>query len=112
MEESRFSEYKIMWNIIMFDLPTETATQRKEASNYRKSLIKDGYTMFQYSIYVRHCSSRENAIVHEQRAIKQIPGDGRVCMLSITDKQFANIKIFEGSSKVQPIPQAIQLELF
>lgn len=112
MSDVRISEYRLMWVLVMFDLPTETKRQRKEAADYRKFLIKDGFTMFQYSIYVRNCSSRENAMIHEDRAGRHMPGDGRVCIMTITDKQFGNIKIFEGTAKVRPIPQAIQLELF
>lgn len=101
-----------MWVMVLFDLPTETATQRKQAAGFRKYLLSDGFTMFQYSIYVRHCASKENAETHIQRVSKQIPGDGKVCIMTITDKQFADIRIFEGTAKVKAIPNAIQLELF
>ena len=112
MKSDRLNEYRIMWVLIMFDLPTETKIQRKEASNFRKYLISDGFTMFQYSIYVRHCASFEIADTHIKRVSKNIPGDGKVCIITITDKQFGNIKLFEGSAKVSPEPVAIQLELF
>lgn len=108
----RFSEYKLMWILVMFDLPVETKIQRKEANDYRKYLIKDGFTMFQYSIYVRNCSSKENAQVHEDRISRAVPSDGKVCVITITDKQFKNIRLFEGAKKAKPIPEAIQLELF
>ena len=112
MKSDRLNEYRIMWVLIMFDLPTETKIQRKEASNFRKYLISDGFTIFQYSIYVRHCASFESADTHIKRVSKNIPGDGKVCIITITDKQFGNIKLFEGSAKVSPEPVAIQLELF
>lgn len=108
----RLSEYRIMWLMVFFDLPVETKQQRKQSADFRKFLISDGFTMFQYSIYVRHCSSKENAEVHEQRVSKHIPGDGKVCVMSITDRQFSMIKIYEGTAKVRPIPDSIQLELF
>ena len=63
----RFSEYKIMWIFVFFDLPTETAIQRKEAALFRKTLLEDGFTMLQYSVYIRHTPSRENMEVHEKR---------------------------------------------
>lgn len=56
----RFSEYRIMWILVFFDLPTETKKEKKAYTDFRKSLIKDGFTMFQFSIYVRHCASMEN----------------------------------------------------
>ena len=52
----RISSYQLMWILIMFDLPTETKKQRKAATDFRKSLIADGFTMFQFSIYVRNCA--------------------------------------------------------
>ena len=109
---SRVSSYRLMWILVMFDLPTDTKDQRKAASEFRKNLIKDGFTMFQFSIYVRNCASMENATVHLERVRKLIPAEGTVCMMKITEKQFNDIQIFEGSKKAAPLPDAIQLELF
>ncbi|MBP5502285.1 MAG: CRISPR-associated endonuclease Cas2, partial [Bacteroidales bacterium] len=61
---NRLSEYRIMWVLVMFDLPTETKKQRKAATNFRKQITADGFTMFQFSMYIRHCPSSENAAVH------------------------------------------------
>ena len=63
----RFSEYRIMWILVFFDLPTETKKDKKEYMLFRKRLQRDGFTMFQFSIYVRHCASSENAAVHIKR---------------------------------------------
>lgn len=65
-----------MWILVMFDLPTETKEQRRDASDFRKRLIQDGFTMFQFSIYVRNCASMENAVVHIERVKKMIPSEG------------------------------------
>ena len=109
---TRLSEYKVMWILVFFDLPTDTKKDRKEASNFRKNLIKDGFTMFQFSIYIRHCASSENRDVHIKRVKNFIPEYGKIGLLSITDKQFSGIDLFYGK-KVQPISgEAIQLELF
>lgn len=108
----RISSYQLMWILIMFDLPTETKMQRKDASDFRKYLISDGFTMFQYSIYVRNCASRENTDVHIKRIKKQIPNEGKVCIITITERQFREILLFEGTKKSAPLPDAIQLELF
>ena len=53
----RFSEYRIMWVLVFFDLPTESKRERKLYADFRKKLLQDGFTMFQFSIYVRHCPS-------------------------------------------------------
>ena len=49
----RFSEYRVMWVLVLFDLPTETKKDKKAYADFRKNLQKDGFTMFQFSIYVR-----------------------------------------------------------
>ena len=58
----RFSEYRIMWVLVFFDLPTDTKKDRKAHALFRKNLQKDGFTMFQFSIYIRHCASMEVSI--------------------------------------------------
>lgn len=108
----RFSEYRIMWILVFFDLPTESKRDRKAYAKFRKELLKDGFTMFQFSIYIRHCSSRENRNVHVKRVKKMIPEKGSVGILSITDKQFGMMEIFEGKSKTDGFVEPHQLELF
>ena len=109
---TRFSEYKITWTLVLFDLPTETKLQRKEAAQFRKALIADGFNMFQYSIYARHSPSRENSEVHIQRVIRSLPKDGHVCIIRLTDKQFSDIMVFDNSGKVDAPAEGFQLELF
>lgn len=48
-----------MWVIVMFDLPTDTPKARKAYARFRTDLLKDGFTMMQYSVYIRHCASIE-----------------------------------------------------
>ncbi len=109
---SRISSYTLMWILVMFDLPTETKTQRKASADFRKMLLSDGFTMFQFSIYVRNCASRENTQVHIERLKKMLPEEGKICIITITERQFNEILLFEGQKKTPPIPEAIQLELF
>jgi CRISPR-associated protein Cas2 len=104
--------YRIMWLFVLFDLPTETKKDRKNASQFRTNLLKDGFTMMQYSVYVRHCASSESADVHEKRIHRLLPPLGKVSVLRITDKQFGNIANYWGKSEIQQAPQPTQLELF
>ncbi len=108
----RFSEYRVMWLLVFFDLPTATKKERKEYATFRKNIMSDGFTMFQMSIYVRHCASVENAEVHIKRVQSFIPKYGHVAIMCITDKQFSNIKIFYGKKPVLPNSTGYQLELF
>lgn len=101
-----------MWLFVYFDLPTQTKKDRKAYSIFRKNLIRDGFNMIQYSIYARHCASRENSLVHKKRVKQWLPKKGEVILFEITDKQFGMMEFFSGpSSKDAPnTPQ--QLELF
>lgn len=108
----RFSEYRIMWVMCFFDLPTETPLERRRHSEFRKNLLKDGFNRFQLSIYIRNCPSSENADVHIERIKNFMPPDGHVSILCITDKQFAKIKVFYSKKeKTAPRPSD-QLSLF
>lgn len=112
MAIERFNEYRIMWVLVFFDLPTETKKERKAYSTFRKRLLEDGFTMFQFSIYLRHCPSAENADVHIRRVKASLPEFGKVGVLRITDKQFGDIMLFDCQKEAiinQPVQQ---LELF
>ncbi len=101
-----------MWIVVLFDLPTDTKLARKKYTQFRKFLLNDGFTMMQYSVYMRHSSSDENAQVHIKRVKAELPDDGEVRIMKITDKQFARIEVFFGK-KHKPAEKAPpQLEFF
>lgn len=107
-----FGGLNTMWTIVLFDLPTDTPKARKEYTKFRKHLLNDGYTMMQYSVYMRHSASDENAQVHTKRVKLALPSDGEVRIIKITDKQFGNIEVFYGKKR-KPIEQApLQLQFF
>jgi CRISPR-associated protein Cas2 len=108
----RLNEYRILWILVLFDLPTETAKDRRIYADFRKKLLKDGFSMFQFSIYLRHCSSRENADVHIKRTKMNLPPKGHVGILTITDKQFGMMELFYGKKEAEPVPVPQQLEMF
>ena len=112
MSEYRLNAYHIMWVFVFFDLPTETKKNRKDAARFRKDLEKDGFSMMQFSVYVRHCPSKENMEVHIKRVQMLMSPAGQVSILSITDKQYGNILNYQGKTQhsLQTAPQ--QLELF
>jgi CRISPR-associated protein Cas2 len=101
-----------MWVLVFFDLPTESAAERKIYARFRKELMQDGFTMFQFSIYMRHCPSRENAEVHIKRVKRKLPAKGHVGIMCITDKQFGMMEIYYGNEKAEPETPMQQLELF
>lgn len=97
-----------MWVIVLFDLPTETPQARKRYALFRKHLLNDGFSMMQYSVYMRHCASEENTQVHITRVRHHLPPHGEVRILKITDKQFGKIQVYYGKKRKpveQPPPQ-------
>jgi CRISPR-associated protein Cas2 len=110
--KNRLNAYRILWVLVFFDLPTETKAQRKIYAKFRKDILRDGFQMFQLSIYMRHCSSRENADVHVKRVKKILPAKGHVGIMCITDKQFGMMEIFYGHSPTPAAPPIQQLEMF
>ncbi|MBV7441800.1 CRISPR-associated endonuclease Cas2 [Weeksellaceae bacterium TAE3-ERU29] len=109
---SRLNQYRSMWVLVLFDLPTDTKADRKRAGKFRKDLLNDGFGMFQFSIYTRFCASRENAQVHIKRVKSALPKHGKVAIFQITDKQFEMIEIFHSAKEVKTQPPSQQLELF
>jgi len=98
--------------MVFFDLPTDTPKERKEYAKFRKELLKDGFSMFQFPIYLRHCPSRENRNVHINRVKRIMPPKGHIGILSVTDKQFGMMEIFECRKKADGFIEPQQLELF
>ena len=101
-----------MWAIAMFDLPTDTPKVRKAYARFRKGLLEDGFTMMQYSVYIRHCASIENAKVHAARMGQRVPAAGEVRFLTITDKQFGRMETYVGKNRKAPPNPPTQLEFF
>ena len=112
MSHDRFSAYRVMWLFVMFDLPTETKKDRKNAAQFRKNLVENGFTMMQFSIYLRHCASKENGEVHRKRVLGLLPPQGMVNILAVTDKQFGTMEIFINTKQVEEMEIPQQLELF
>ncbi len=108
----RLNEYRIMWVLVFFDLPVASESDRKSYTTFRKRLMKDGFDMFQFSIYVRHCMSHDQADTHIKRVKSFLPKKGKVGMLRITDKQFGMMEIFEGVEPIEAKPPPQQLEMF
>lgn len=90
-------KYKIMKLICMFDLPVETDEQKRVYRQFRKNLIKEGFSMIQYSVYVRTCQNSEHSDRVVSKIQKIVPQNGNVRLLSVTEKQYNDMRIFVGS---------------
>lgn len=110
--QTALNGYAIMWLYVMFDLPVETKSQRRVAAQFRKNLLKDGFCMHQFSVYVRHCASGESATVHINRIKNLVPDEGLVSILRVTDKQFGDTIQFVGKRRKPPPVIPVQMEFF
>ena len=90
-------KYNIMRMICMFDLPVETAKERKNYRKFRKNLILEGFNIIQYSVYVRTCPTREFCQRLEKRVQSFVPENGNVRLLVVTEKQYDDMKLLVGS---------------
>jgi CRISPR-associated protein Cas2 len=106
------SGYRLMWLFVFFDLPTQTKKHRKAYQQFRDVLLKDGFTMYQFSVYTRHCISYQSAEAHINKVEKQMPAEGKISILNVTDKQFEKIVNYFGSERIPPPDTPQQLEMF
>lgn len=104
--------YEMMWLYVMFDLPVLTREQRKTATKFRKYLLDSGFSMVQFSVYMRFAESKEVADAHVRRVSRELPQKGSVRILMITDKQHENTKVFYGKTADSAPRIPNQLELF
>lgn len=112
MTEFRLNAYHIMWLFVFFDLPVTTKREQKVASEFRKNLLRDGFVMMQFSVYIRHCASHESLVVHKRRIKALMPCTGKISMLAVTDKQYADMETVFGKAAKKEIRAPIQLEFF
>lgn len=82
--------------LVMFDLHTETAENRRNYTKFRKYLIKSGFMMMQQSVYVRLALNQTNAKGMIDSVKKNKPSEGLVQILTITEKQYSKMEIISG----------------
>lgn len=104
---------KFMRILIMFDLPTKTKNDRRNASRFRSYLIKDGYIMLQWSVYSRLCDGMDSVQTHKNRLNKNMPPLGEIRVLTLTEKQYESIEILLGGKNKHGADRpACAIELF
>ncbi len=82
--------------LVMFDLPVVTRAERRAYTVFRRFLLNDGYDMIQFSVYGRILNGNDAEVKHMKRLIDNLPPDGSVRCLSVTEKQFASMKLLVG----------------
>ena len=85
--------------IVLFDLPVVRKIDKRNYSRFHKFLVRDGYDMIQYSIYARICNGPDAIDKHLIRLMQNVPREGSVRTLEITEKQFTAIKVLVGKKR-------------
>ncbi len=99
-----------MWLLAMFDLPVDTQTHRRAYAHFRKGLLKDGFTMLQFSVYARYCVSEDASKTHRKLVQTSLPEDGEVRLIMLTDHQYGKMEVFSGKHRRPPEKAPVQLE--
>ena len=99
--------------LVFFDLPVVKKKERKIYAKFRRFLINDGYDMLQYSVYSRLCNGTDMTNKHLKRLDTALPERGSVRCLTITEKQYENMKFLVGKPTLKERKvNANQLSLF
>ena len=106
------SGYRIMWMLVMFDLPVVDRDERAAATKFRLSLLDMGFSRAQLSVYMRFCTSHTQAQTYCQRVETALPKGGQVNILQLTDKQYERIISFHGRYKQPAQKTPDQFDLF
>lgn len=111
-QRPELSGYRIMWLYVMFDLPVGTKPERRQATKFRQFLLDEGFEMAQFSIYLRFAPSKEAAETYIGRVRDSLPPKGKVHIVEITDRQYANARVFTGRKRERRSESPDQLALF
>lgn len=98
--------------LVFFDLPVTLKSDRKEAARFRKFLLDDGYVMLQFSVYMRICRGQDMVDAHMRKLENNLPSQGSVRALQVTDQQYARMKFLVGKKTIhdKPMEQCRLLE--
>lgn len=101
-----------MWILVMFDLPTDTRTDRKSALDFRNFLLNEGFERSQFSVYARFVSGKEAFQTRVNRIERNLPEKGDIQILNFTDRQYRDIVHFSDQGRKGPRKNLQQLALF
>ena len=75
--------------------------QKKRAQKFRQYLLDEGFQMAQFSVYLKLSGDRGQMDRLFDRVARNVPNEGRVHCIGITDKQFGKIRTFSGKKMVE-----------
>ena len=89
--------------ILFYDLSMKEKNDIKSYNKFRKWIIKRGYIMVQYSIYVKIVNAATK-VEYEIKAMKKVlPKYGHVRILRVSDTQYRNMEILSGQKTLNEI---------
>ncbi|MBU1667029.1 CRISPR-associated endonuclease Cas2 [bacterium] len=94
-------ESRFMRLFVFFDLPTGTKKQRSDAAKFRNMLIKNGFTMLQFSVYIRVCKGQDIVSKYLDIVMKHLPPKGHIRAMQVTDKQYERMQILIGEETIE-----------
>ena len=87
--------------ILFFDLPMTSHKEIMIYTKFRKYLLKSGFNMLQYSVYCKIFNNVDAAKNFEKILKKNIPQQGQIRIMIITEKQYNDIEIIIGGKSIQ-----------
>ena len=87
--------------LVFFDLPVTTKEKRRIYTVFRRFLIQDGYDMIQWSVYGRMVNGLDDSEKHMKRLADNLPKEGSIRCLQVSEKQFASMKLLVGTKSFQ-----------
>ena len=93
--------YNFVRIILFFDLPMNTKKEKRVYQHCRKYLIQNGYMMMQFSVYCKIFANREAAVNHVCILKRNVPKEGQIRILLVTEKQYSKIQIIVGGKSKQ-----------
>lgn len=91
--------FRYMRLIVMFDLPVDTSAQKRQYRRFRKFLIEKGFVMEQYSVYSKLVLNHSVSNSYQKQLRANLPPQGNIQLLSITEKQYADIVLLRGEKQ-------------
>jgi CRISPR-associated protein Cas2 len=104
-------KYRAVWLFALFDLPVTTAARRRAYAKFRKLLLRQGFCKLQFSVYARYFANEEASYPMRAAIRDQLPAEGQVRLLLVTDGQFGKQQVFQGknSARVEDAPRQYML---
>lgn len=111
-QEFALSGYRAMWLFAMFDLPMDKPALRHEYARFRRRLLREGFTMMQFSVYAHYVASEDADQSYRKKVQDALPSHGQVRLISVTDRQFEKMEVYVGKKREKVEEPPLQMMLF